>query len=62
MEKIINILKNFDIKGELKDIEPYGLGHINSTFLATYENGEERVRYIVQKINNKVELKVLSVH
>lgn len=43
---LVEILKQFDIK---VDIEPYGNGHINDTYLA-----ESTPRYILQRINTKV--------
>ena len=48
--KEYNVLKSFAIEGEVKNIAPYGEGHINSTFLAetTVKN------YILQKINTVV--------
>lgn len=45
------ILKNFDLKDEIKYCEPYGNGHINSTFLVTTESGK---RYILQAVNTYV--------
>lgn len=46
-EILINVIKNFKIKGEILDVCPYGEGHINTTYLAICENR----RYIMQKIN-----------
>ncbi len=48
--KEYNVLKGFAIEGEVKNIAPYGEGHINSTFLVetTVKN------YILQKINTVV--------
>lgn len=40
----------FDLEGEIQNIEPYGEGHINSTFLVT----TEKKKYILQKINVNV--------
>ncbi len=48
--KEYNVLKSFAIEGEVKNIAPYGEGHINSTFLA--ETTEKN--YILQKINTVV--------
>ena len=44
------IAKEFAINGEVISIEPYGEGHINSTFLMTTTES----RYILQKINKNV--------
>lgn len=51
MQEIIN---KFDIKGELISYEKYGQGHINDTYLLTYENEEKVERYILQRINTNV--------
>lgn len=34
--------------------EPYGNGHINTTYEVKCQNGNETVRYILQKINNNI--------
>lgn len=47
METLIN---NFDIKGKLLSIEPYGNGHINKTFLVK----TSKETYIFQLINKNV--------
>lgn len=44
------IAEMFDLKGEVKDIIPYGEGHINVTYLVT----TDKKRYIMQKINTNV--------
>lgn len=48
------IVKNFQIEGTFKSCEPYGEGHINSTFLLKTEKDGQEVLYILQKINNKL--------
>ena len=44
----------FDLHGDYVAAEPYGSGHINNTFVATYEQADCRVRYLHQRINDKV--------
>lgn len=46
-----DVLKAFKFDGEAVSKEPYGSGHINSTFLVVTNTGK---RYILQKINNKI--------
>ena len=46
-----DVLKTFKFDGEAVSKEPYGSGHINSTFLVVTDTGK---RYILQKINNKI--------
>ncbi len=47
-----DILNNFDIKGEYLSCVPYGSGHINRTYKATFSDGGKEVNYILQKINS----------
>lgn len=48
------LVKNFRIKGEFVSCEPYGEGHINTTYLLiTDDNGAEG-KYILQKINSNL--------
>lgn len=54
MEELKNILDQFDFKGELISCELFGSGHINSTFLATYNDNDKIRRYVVQKVNSNV--------
>ena len=51
MNEIIN---KFNIEGKLLSYERYGQGHINDTYLLTYDNQGKIIRYILQTINNKV--------
>lgn len=54
LNNVREILENFKFKGNLIDCEIFGSGHINTTYLVTYdENGKIR-KYIVQKINDNV--------
>lgn len=46
------IARQFDFKGEVKSIEPYGEGHINDTFLVEMQNNEEK--YILQRLNTRI--------
>lgn len=45
------IVKHFQIEGEIKEIVPYGSGHINDTYLVTMEDGK---RYILQRMNTDI--------
>ena len=53
-KELKEVLQNFDIDGTLISVAPYGFGHINSTYLAVYENGDKPTRYILQKINTSL--------
>jgi aminoglycoside phosphotransferase (APT) family kinase protein len=44
----------FEVPGALVEAVPYGSGHINETYAATYDQGGTPVRYIHQRINDHV--------
>lgn len=46
--------QSFGIPGELLQAAPYGSGHINDTYAATYSSNGQFVRYIFQRINHNV--------
>jgi len=48
------LAKKFQIPGNCISAVPYGSGHINDTFVATYEHAGQHVRYIHQKLNTNV--------
>jgi Ser/Thr protein kinase RdoA (MazF antagonist) len=44
----------FALEGRLLTAQPYGKGHINSTYLAEYDSAGRRTRFIIQKLNQRV--------
>jgi aminoglycoside phosphotransferase (APT) family kinase protein len=48
------IAKQFQTPGRFVSAEPYGNGHINDTYAATYEQAGSLCRYIHQRINHDV--------
>ncbi len=54
MTDINKILNNFDFKGKLVEYKTYGSGHINTTYLITYDDCGSVCKYIVQNINPNV--------
>jgi Ser/Thr protein kinase RdoA (MazF antagonist) len=48
------IVRQFHIAGDFVRAEPYGSGHINDTFCATFSQAGASGRYIVQRINHHV--------
>lgn len=54
MSNMSNILNGFNFKGNLTECKVFGSGHINTTYLVTYEENGKIRKYIIQKINNKV--------
>lgn len=54
-EDIRKIIPYFSFRGELIDAIPYGSGHINDTYAATFKLKDGKMqRYIVQRINHNV--------
>lgn len=40
--------------GDFLDVKPYGTGHINDTFLATYNQGGTPIRFTLQHLNTNI--------
>ena len=53
MNNLITIANQFKHQGTIIDIQEYGHGNINNTFLVTLENAEEK-HFILQRINTQV--------
>ena len=53
-EGLFEAAQGFALKGTLKDCIPYGNGHINDTFLITYQQNQQDVTYILQRMNKKI--------
>jgi thiamine kinase-like enzyme len=54
LRRLWEVLDQFAIYGELETIEPFGRGHINSTFRSQWNQAGVRVRYTHQRINERV--------
>ncbi|MDR1574752.1 MAG: aminoglycoside phosphotransferase family protein [Treponema sp.] len=52
--RLWDVLDQFALYGELETIEPFGRGHINSTFRSRWNQAGVRVRYTHQRINERV--------
>lgn len=49
------IVKHFEFEGDFIEAVPYGSGHINDTFAATFKKSDGTFhRYILQRINHRV--------
>ena len=48
------VVKEFLLRGEIGRIVPYGNGHINDTCLVEMREGEENIKYILQRINTSI--------
>ncbi len=51
---LAHIGQRFEIDGQYIEAEPYGNGHINDTYLATYRTASETARFVHQRINHHV--------
>ena len=51
---VAEITSHFQMPGDYISHRPCGNGHINDTFVAAFSQGGNRVRYIVQRINQLV--------
>lgn len=54
MEDVKLVLDEFNLKGELVDYSLFGSGHINVTYIATYNCDGEVKHYILQRVNTNV--------
>ncbi len=48
------IISSFKYDGDPYSCEPYGKGHINSTYKVECKNGDKTMRYILQQINSNI--------
>lgn len=48
------VAERFAIPGDFVGAEPFGSGHINDTYAATFDQGGTRVRYILQRVNHQI--------
>lgn len=49
-----SIIPRFQIPGAYLESRPYGSGHINDTFVAACSHAGTRVRYILQRVNERI--------
>jgi len=52
--KLLEMSRQFSIYGDLLHAEPCKIGHINETYIATYNQGGIQVRYVHQRLNTNV--------
>ena len=54
-EQLKEAINGFQFEGNLISIKPYGSGHINDTYLLTYEIGKMgSIRVILQRVNQEI--------
>lgn len=51
---IEQVARSFALAGDFSAVEPYGSGHINTTFVVAMNQAGARVRYLLQRINGRV--------
>lgn len=55
LERVNEAIENFAFEGKLTECCPYGSGHINDTYLLSYEIGAMgRIKVILQRMNSEV--------
>ncbi len=54
LQRLLPILENFDLRGVATEAEPWGSGHINTTYRITVDQSGRDVHYILQGINQHV--------
>ncbi|MDR1748599.1 MAG: phosphotransferase [Spirochaetaceae bacterium] len=54
LELLKTVVRKFDLYGEFIDAKPFGSGHINGTFVSLWNQAGTPVRYLHQRINEKV--------
>ena len=52
--KAFDAAEKFCFEGRVRDVSPYGNGHINDTYAVVCDRAEGRVRYILQRLNSNV--------
>jgi Ser/Thr protein kinase RdoA (MazF antagonist) len=52
--QVPHIIEGFQIYGSYLESRPYGSGHINDTYVASFSQAGTRVRYILQRINHRI--------
>jgi Phosphotransferase enzyme family len=53
-QDIVAVARQFQISGQLVGAIPYGSGHINDSYCATFYHADMPVRYILQRINQTI--------
>ncbi len=48
------VVEKFNVNEEIKDVFPYGSGHINDTYKVVCEKNFHKVNYILQRINHNI--------
>ena len=53
-DQIQNIFNQFSVEGDFISAAPYGMGHINDTYLGVFQTGSTQKRFVLQSINHHV--------
>ena len=51
---MLEVVTSFDIHGDPVSAVPFGTGHINDTFLVTFNQGGTRLNYTLQRLNTTI--------
>ncbi|MDR1909367.1 MAG: aminoglycoside phosphotransferase family protein [Spirochaetaceae bacterium] len=54
LDLLAGVLEGFAIYGDCEGVEPFGSGHINATFMSRWNQAGSPLRYLHQRINERV--------
>ncbi|MBD3243002.1 MAG: phosphotransferase, partial [Chitinivibrionales bacterium] len=54
IQMLTSTATRFRIEGDLADIQPFGSGHINDTYLCSYKCGNTESQWVLQRVNHHV--------
>lgn len=54
MNNLNGVISQFKYKGNFVSCEEFGSGHINKTYLVTFDEGDKEQKYILQELNSEV--------
>lgn len=53
-ENLMEVINNFQFKGDFVSVKEFGSGHINKTYIVKFDNNGEEIKYVLQKVNDNV--------
>lgn len=53
-ERLRKLMSHFNVYGDFLTGNVFGNGHVNDTFIVTYDQGGARLNYVLQRINSEV--------
>lgn len=53
-ENLMEVINNFQFKGDFVSVKEFGSGHINKTYIVKFDNNGEEIKYVLQQVNDNV--------